>query len=326
MKALTGGRNAITPGRTQVLPLTEGALLAAVAVVLALAGFYLPVIGPLIAFLWPVPVALIHIRHGLRISVLTVVAAGLVLTAFVGPIQALLMASSFGLVGLGFGIALQRRASAVWTLLAGSAGLLLSFGVSLGISFLVFKVNPLEVGEELRQAVTGATALYRRIGVPEASIQQVEAMFEQAIEAFRYIFPAAMAVAALINGLLNFSVLRAVLRRLGYQVPDLPAFATWRLPQAALIPLLAGLVAVATKPYHGREWLALAGTNVWTFMNLILMVQGISVGYFYLSRWNVSRPARIGILAFAAFQPVVQTVATMVGLVDLFIDLRHLEA
>ena len=44
----------------RITPLTEGGLLAALTVVIALAAVYLPLVGPFIALLWPLPLFLVR--------------------------------------------------------------------------------------------------------------------------------------------------------------------------------------------------------------------------------------------------------------------------
>ena len=48
----------------RITPLTEGGLLAALTVVIAIASVYLPIVGPFIALLWPLPLAVLVFRMG----------------------------------------------------------------------------------------------------------------------------------------------------------------------------------------------------------------------------------------------------------------------
>jgi len=46
--------------------LVESALLAVIGMILVLIGEYLPFIGMIALFLWPLPSALVVLRHGMR--------------------------------------------------------------------------------------------------------------------------------------------------------------------------------------------------------------------------------------------------------------------
>ena len=67
--------------------MVEAGILAAVAVLFAILGAYLPVLGALFNLLWPVPVAVCGMRNGLRWSVMTLIVAGAVIGSLLGPLQ-----------------------------------------------------------------------------------------------------------------------------------------------------------------------------------------------------------------------------------------------
>lgn len=304
--------------------LVEGALLAGVTVVLALLGFYVPFLGLIIVFLWPVPIALIHMRHGLRTSVLTVVVAGLVLMTFVGPVQALVMALSFGLVGLAFGMSFQKGYPAGKTVILGAIALLLSFAVSLGISVLFFGFNLGQLEAQFREAFEGATEVYRRLGMSAENIAQAKQFWDTVLATFRIIFPAAFVAAGLFNAFLNFEVSRLVLRRLGYTIAPLPPFEGWRIPRWTVAIYAAGLLATSLEKYHGQKWLSLAGTNVFVFISLVFMVGGLSLAFHLISRYGLPKGLK-GFAAVAVFLVApLQQVAVLAGLADAIIDFRSL--
>ncbi len=306
-------------------PLVEGALLAGITVVLALAGFYIPVLGIAIAFLWPVPVAIVALRHGLRVGILTVVVACLLLTAFVGPLQALTMTLAFGLVGLAFGHSVRKGWGASFTLGLGAIAMLVSFlaGFFLGLMFL--GIGLAEIQEQMQEGMTMAMDLYRGLGVSPEVMAQMEEFWESMMEAFRSILPAALVGAAVMNSFINLQVLRAVLNRLGYAVETLPPFDRWSLPRWALLPFVLGLLAVVLEPYHGSEVIKLAGLNLYTLVNLALVVQGVAVGFFLMNKNKVSKAVKVFVVFALFLIPITQQAATLLGVYDLASEYRRRE-
>lgn len=59
--------------------MVEAGILAAIAVLFAILGTYLPVLGVIFNFLWAVPVAVCGMRNGLRWSIMTLIVAGAVI-------------------------------------------------------------------------------------------------------------------------------------------------------------------------------------------------------------------------------------------------------
>ena len=50
----------------KIKPVTESGILSAITVVMALIGVYVPVVGWVAALVWPLPIILLIVRHGLR--------------------------------------------------------------------------------------------------------------------------------------------------------------------------------------------------------------------------------------------------------------------
>ena len=58
---------------TRVTSMTESGLLAAITVVMALIGVYVPLLGTVAILMWPLPILILIVRHGLRWGVMAVV-------------------------------------------------------------------------------------------------------------------------------------------------------------------------------------------------------------------------------------------------------------
>ncbi len=307
--------------------LVEGALLASVAVILALAGVYLPLLGPFVTFTWPVPIIVIHLRRGLRLALLTLAVTGAIVAMAVGLLQAVGIVATFGLLGIAFGEAFSRRLSPTMTLLVGAAASLVSTLVTLGLVILLFRQNPLALfGRLLEESFTQAIALYERFGIGQAQLEMIVAMREQVSVILSTLFPSLLVGAAVLSAALNYWVARLVLARLGHPTEPFPAFRAWRLPRALALVYVVSiglLLAPRWLPWPGPE---AVGSNGLVIANWAFLVQGMAVGYFYLERWRVARALRIFLLGYAAFVPLLMQLLVLTGLVDLFFDLRRLDA
>ncbi len=314
------------PRSVSTKPLVEGALLAAVTVVLALVGFYVPVVGAVVAFLWPVPVALVHMRHGFRVSILTVVVAGLTLASFVGPLEALGMVAAFGFAGLAMGFCFERRLSSSVAVLAGALAALLSTGVSMLVSFIFLKISPMQMLAEASEALNEASEIYRRLGLfNEQQMEEMKKIAETVREMMRYLFPALFGISSIAMSFLNFSMARAVLNRLGYKIEALPNFETWRIPPVGTLGLVAGMGAYFLKDKGVWNWAYLVGANVQVFVSVLFVIHGMAVAWWFMAnRWNVSKPMRLMIMVLAYFNPLFNQVLLWLGVFDSMFDLRKI--
>src|SRR5438309_9759204 len=106
--------------------LTEGAVLAALVTVLALAANYIPLVGLAANCLCPIPLGVLMIRHGLRVAALATVLAIALGSAIGVPVTGLLSLLGFARVGLGIGLRLRRQWSASTVILITGGGVLLA--------------------------------------------------------------------------------------------------------------------------------------------------------------------------------------------------------
>ncbi len=90
----------------RITPMTESGLLAALTVVLALAAVYLPVIGMAAALIWPLPVLVLVVRHGVRWGLMAVVVSGVIMALLIEPMTALRLVLAFAPTGLMLGLGL----------------------------------------------------------------------------------------------------------------------------------------------------------------------------------------------------------------------------
>ena len=102
--------------------MVEAGILAAIAVLFAILGTYLPVLGVIFNFLWAVPV--------------TLIVAGAVIGSLLGPVQALSVMAMFGLLGLALGECMYRGYTPAKTLVYSSAATFVSILLSMGLAML----------------------------------------------------------------------------------------------------------------------------------------------------------------------------------------------
>src|SRR5712692_2247130 len=101
--------------------LTEGAVLAAVAALLALAAQYIPLLGTAAVFLCPLPLTVLTVRQGLRVAWLAAAVAAAIGTMVGGVFVGISIALGFAPSGIVMGIGIRRGFSAggIWLLTAG---------------------------------------------------------------------------------------------------------------------------------------------------------------------------------------------------------------
>lgn len=303
--------------------LAEGALVAALCVVLGLSAHYLPVLGVAAVFVGPVPIVVACLRHGPRIAAMAAVVAAVLLGTFLGALQGLVLGFAFGTMGLALGIAFARRMSPSAAILWASLATASATALSMGVAFLFLNVSPTRMVEEMFQAYEGAAELWGRLGVP-ALQEQAQAMLAMARQSFALAWPAAFAAALVLLAVINWAVARGILRRLGHRVPGFPPFVQWRFPRWLAAPFLLGWAAWALLPYHRLDWLFRVGVNVTMVLSLAMYLQGAAVALSFLRRWVGARAGLVLAVLLLLRVDLVLMLLLWVGVFDLLFDYRRL--
>lgn len=307
--------------------LVEAAFLAALTVVFCLATIYLPVLGLFTSFFWPVPIVLLGVRHDLRLSILATVVAGIIVAILAGPLTAISMFLGLGVLGLVLGTAMQRRVTPVKVVGLGAIALLLSMILLFALSLFVMGINPLESYLSLYQDSLESTVnLYRRMGISGDALKQMEDTLAKSMAMMRYLLPMAMVVGSLVLAFLNFGLSRLILARLGVNYPGFPPFASWRLPRSTAVGYLAGVLFLVLGDYTGQEVLKHIGINVQSIFQLVLILHGLAVAWYYMENYGIHKGLRILITVLTLFIPLFGQILFFIGLFDLFLDFRRLSS
>jgi uncharacterized protein YybS (DUF2232 family) len=343
------------PRALPVRGLTEGAILAAVAAVLALAAHYLPVAGAVAFFLCPLPLAVLVIRQGMRVAVLAAAVAAAVGSLVGGVLIGLSIVVAFAPMGVAMGAAIRRGWSggAVWALTWGVA--VASALASVGVAMVGVGVDPrqvlLQTIEQTRRSQETAVGLYARLGLDTAQVRQAAAQVQQMMDLLPRLLPLLFVLGGATSAYLNLVVGQAVLRRLRIAaVPSLPPASAWRVPSWFLWTLPAGLAlqmaalaapvpvqvppavlqrlpvddvrAVLAQSVTRYPVLETAGLNLTLFATVVFSGLGLITGWVLMDRYRLPWWYRVVVFVLAVGTPLLSVAVLVLGLADAAFDLR----
>lgn len=309
-----------------IKPMVEGGILSAIAIIFAFMSAYLPVIGAFANLAWPVPIILLGVRHGYRASLMATIVSGILIALLMHPLHAVSVVVGFGLIGIVLGYAFRHEFSAAKAMAWGSAASLVSKAAVLAIGFFVVGVNPFNMqGDVMVQAFDEVVGIYQKLGMKEADIEQMRTMMKAMADIIPIILPAGFAMAAVVDTYLNFVLSKAVLKKLGHQVPGFPPFKEWTLPSGIAYALAVALVMLYWGKSREIELLTNVGMNLQVICTMLLVLQGLALFYFLADKYNLSRWTR-GIILFLLLTNSFFTQLLMLsGVFDMLIDYRRLK-
>ena len=302
--------------------LTEGAILAALTFVVATVGLYAPFVGILLA---PLPIMLLVIRWGIRTAVLaTVVAASLLLQVF-GPLNAISAVALFAPLGLALGWGVWRHLRAQWTILIGAAAFLGSTLAAMALAMTILHQDL--VDEFIRvqvQAMQMALSVQKRLGASAPQLDDLQKTITILPQFLHTALPVLLALGALVWAYLSYIVARAVFRRIGHELPAVPALLTWRLNPLLSPGLLwsAALVSLVGVRNPRTAGLALDAMIVVVF---VFGFQGALVGLAWMKQRQIPRFGQVmaGVLVLSVGFYAILALAIL-GIMDTWFDYRRL--
>lgn len=312
-------------GTTRVKPLVEGGILSAVAILFALISVYIPLIGAFVNLIWPVPIILLGVRHGYKWSLMATVVAGILIAVLLHPLHAVGVAIGFGLTGIVLGHCFRNGLSPVHSVLLGSVASLVSKIIVLSITAVVLNINPLaDQSEAMSRAVDQAINLYRTLGMKETELAQISESMHGMLSMMKLILPAGFAMASVVDTFLNFLVSRAVLRKLGHNIGAFPQFCVWSFSPVILYAFIISMLMLYWGKSRQIELLAEAGINLQVISSMLLMLQGISVAFFFAAQKDIPKFIRWLFVVMAFSSGFIMQATVFLGAFDIAIDFRKL--
>jgi uncharacterized protein YybS (DUF2232 family) len=316
----------LTQNFTKTRSIVEGALLSAITVLLSIASIYLPVLGILATFIWPVPIILLGIRHGIKTSILATIVSGLIVAMISEPLQAVTIIIGFGLTGIALGYAIRKDFSPGATMVIGTAASTVSKLLIIGISMIVLNINPIKLQMDiLIESVDKAAEFYSSIGIDTERIKPIINAFHDMAKVFHLIIPGMLLTASIADTFLNFTVARLVLKKLGHRVRNFPPFIYWQFPPYTVALFLAGIIMAMLYNYYPIEAFKTIGMNFAIFFPYVFILQGLSLLGFYLNKIKVSKILRSLIVFMVIMTPFFTQVIMWAGMLEILFNFRKLK-
>jgi len=304
--------------------ITEGAMFCALAVILALASFYVPFLVILMFFI-PVPMVVLGQRQGLKVSLIASVAATIIIALFLGPINALSFGALLLFVGCSLGYVYHRNASPVIKITAGYIGFGVVVIVSVAIyQFLMGVSFTTDLFQMLQTSTQEVITMYQTSGIMDANQLSTakEAMDAQIIN-MKMIMPTAILLIPLVFGFANVAICDAILKRLRYSVKAITPLSQWRMPKSLkyfLFMLLMGSFMIDIFQVTAIPEMYLV--NIMNMVYLVYFVMGLSLIFDFMEYKKIYNKGLKVVVVLIAF--FFQFIVTMIGVADTYMEIRKI--
>ncbi len=289
-----------------------------------LAAVTVPIAGPFISLLTPIPFLYYATKRGLYGGLTLAGATVLVISLaarFLGQPQLVLFVIEFSALGLALSEIFRRQYPLGFTLSIGTVCMLV-----MGFACLLFigiarNMGPFEVVQAyLKSNLDGALHMYEQMGLEKEKALEIQTYGKAIIETISKIYPSLLVVGSVFVVWINVLLGQRLLRRAHLEYPVFDNADRWQAPEI----LVWGLIAAGFSLFFPLGSVKLIAINVLIVLMTVYLFQGVSILVFFLNKFHVPLWSRGAIYLLLFFQQVFLLLVALGGVFDQWIDFRKI--
>lgn len=318
--------------------MVEASLMSVIISVIMIITGYLPFVSIIGTLILPIPVAILYIRHNIKITI-TSIFLSIILTALVyNPIMAVYSAITCSIVGVALGYSVKKNKKPSVTLLFLAIGSAISNVLTIAfsmlfiekVSFMNFITNKLEfMKESMKVSLDQLKTMYLQAGITPDQIKLLDENFEMIkkmdVMLVLVVIPAGIFIYAFISAYLNYIVSRAILNKLNYKMQEVLPFSrvyVSNIVGAVLIGIVCIGIILSTKEITGGDYILNASQLLTQY---VFMINGLAATtYFLRVKRNLSKFVVIIIIGLTTLSSL-GNIYFSIGLMEMAFDFRRLD-
>lgn len=304
--------------------ITEGAMFCALGVIITLVSYYIPIFVILVFFI-PVPMVVLGKRQGLKVSVISAMAATLLIGLFLGPVNAIPFGALMLLVGCSLGYAYNHNLSPVRKVIIGTVGfailliaVVVGFEIISGINFISY------LSQMLQESTNEVMTFYETTNIISGDkLTTAKEEMETNIQLMKLALPSAFIMLPIVFGMVNVVVGDMILKRIGYEVKCFKPLGEWEMPASLkyfLMIFLFGDFIISIFQITAIPQIYMI--TIMYFVNVIFFIMGLSLIFNYLDYKKVTNKGIKVLILFLSF--LIISIITIAGVADTYIGIRRI--
>ena len=293
----------------------------ALAVVLSVIGFYMPLVSLVVFLLIPLPIAYLGMKEGDSWSI--IVTAGIMIldSVFFGFISAAFLCAIFGVLGVILGICYRNKVSAAATLAAGAVVVLAALIGQAFAAMYILNVPPMIFGGEAMDSMEQQMMAQMAQLYSGELLMQTQENVKQMIDDIRRSIPVITVSAAFFYTWASMMLGNKIFTRLGMKdIPGMPPLERWELPRFFLgLYVLAFAMQYIT---NRNATLEMIQYNLGLACVLVFWLQGLAALWWMPRKYPFVRPLRWIIAVLSVIIGMVQMIVVLLGLSDMVLQYR----
>lgn len=315
--------------------MVEAGLISALIFVIFLISAYTSMLSSVGAFILPIPVTILYIRHDFKTAILSVIVSFILVSLMWNVISALIAATTFGLIGLSFGYCINKNISKKRTVLILIVVNLISYIFQMTITLsLILKQSLKEqiqfMSNMFNESIEMTIKMYQTLGMSEEQLKSFDLLRDTFTADFILkMLPVSILLVAVLSALLNYTITRRVLSKLKYnkieKFGEFQFFYVSNIATAVLIIIWLGSILFTHYEVVIGPYLEIFAIYI---MQVLFMFNGLALLIYYIRIRLNKRISKIIIVLIAFFGFSNNLFASMFffsGVAESIIDFRRLD-
>jgi uncharacterized protein YybS (DUF2232 family) len=317
----------------------EAALISVMISVIMIITGYIPIVSFLIGIMiLPIPVAILYIRHNIKITITALFLSIVITSLMYNPVMAIYSAITYSFIGISLGYCVRENKKSSVTLLMLTIGSAISSILTLAfsllfiekISFMNFISRNLEFFKTgMASSLEQVKVMYIQNGITPEKLKVLDENFQMIksidVALVLAVIPTSIFIGALISAWLNYTVSRAILKKLNYKMQEALPFSRVyvnNIVGAVLIGIVCIGIILSSKKIVGGNYIL----NSSQFLTqIIFMINGLAAStYFLREKRKFSKPVVMILLALTLLSPL-SSIYFSIGLMEMAFDFRKLD-
>lgn len=280
---------------------------------------------PLLMLFIPVPFAILGIRNGMHVNIISIMATSLIIGVLLGFISGVSIILIFAPLSLALNYCISKRKSSMETILITTIAFFISFLFLMSLEGNISNLNlTKQLEENFRQLLTMQIDMLNEMGMSKYEVLRTTDLLENAYKTIIILIPSLIGVFSLLISYVNLFLVSVILKKMGYGVVNSQKFSQFKLPNniipgIGIMLLTAFIIKKLQIQYH--EALLL---NLTFLISFVFFVQGLAVLDFLLIKARLHLIFRILILSLNIIFIPMSSVIFFIGILDAIFDIRKI--
>ena len=308
--------------------ITEGALITAIAVILALGCYYIPFLY-LFYVLVPTPIAVLAKRQGVWVASVSALAAGAITFLFIDPLTASTYMFYYVFVGVALGWCYSSEKSGFVRMVVGYLGALLAIVLSIAVISAVSGTDVIsQIGEAIDLSGKQALEIYRSALTADQAGNLTETA-NTLVEQMKLMIPAVFLILPFFIAWFNVLLTDFILIRTRHHIEPLKSISRWEPPVSLQVFMALMLVlTIILQLLPANTVPQVYSTTISVLSDLVFTLQGFSFVFWFLFRKKEKESLLIKVIVvfIALTIPFASLILRFIGIFDMFSGIRKIIA